>query len=488
MDTPLGAPAIAPTTPQVPFQAAGTGRRLSGWRPGTSGPNATVQASGPDLIRRSRDLRRNSPIARRAMGLIPTHVVGTGIKPRSLCRNAKVREALAELWADWVEASDADGVLDFYGQQALAVSEMVEGGEAFARLRPRLLSDGLPVPLQVQLLPSEMVPLNYATPNGGNAVIQGIERNPVGRRIAYWMLPQHPNEWVGSTFGLDNTPRPVPAADVCHLYNVTRIGQLRGLPWLAAGMTTLRDIDDYQGAERLRKQMAAAIVGFVKRAVSGETSAEEMAAAWGAVQASLGDLPAVALEPGTVQYLDPGEEITFNTPADVGSSYEPFLSSNYRSVAAGIDVLYEEMTGDWKNTNDRTFRAQFNTFLRSVRMWQWNLACVQFNVPIWRRFVSFAVAYGMLKVPKSVSEADLYRVEWRPERHAYINAKQDVEAVGAEIELGLTSREAAVAERGDDVEVIDRQRASDRDREAKLKLPVAGAKAPSGNPVPAETD
>jgi lambda family phage portal protein len=441
--------------------------------------------SGPETVRRSRDLRRNNPHGKRAMDLIPTHVVGTGIKPRSLCSNRKVREALTQLFADWTAVADADGVLDFYGLQNLAVSEMVEGGETFARLRTRQLSDGLPVPLQVQLLPTEMVPLDYRALSGANTVAQGIERNAIGRRTAYWMLPRHPAEWIGTDFGLDMTPRAVPAGDVCHLYNVTRAGQLRGLPWLAAGMSALHQVAAYQDAELLRKQMAASIVGFVKKTLSGDPVDPAEMAAFGQVQQAAGDLPTVSLEPGTMQYLEPGEDVEFNAPADVGTSYEPFIASNFRAVSASINVLYEELTGDWKNANDRTFRAQFETFKRAARQWQWNLVCAQFNDPIWRRFVSFAISSGALRVPKSVSQADLYRVEHRPERWAYLNPKQDVETIGAEIEIGLTSREGAVAERGDDVETIDAQRASDLERQERLRLP-ANRKAAASLPPPGE--
>lgn len=486
---PLGAQSVTPASvPATPHQAASVGRRLAGWRPGGAGPNAVTQASGPELVRRSRDGRRNNPHFRRALDLYSTHIVGTGIKPRSLCRNAKVREGLNALFAQQADVIDADGVLDFWGMQALVVDEMTEGGEAFARFRPRRLSDGLPVPFQIQLLPTEMIPLDYRTPNGGNDVVQGIERDGLGRRAAYWVLPRHPSEWIGAEFGVDMTPRPVPAADMCHVFNVTRIGQVRGLPWLAAAMTTLHQVAQYQDAELLRKQLAAAIVAFVKRKTpdGGEGgdagAAAAAAAALGRVQQVPGDLPAVSLEPGTVQYLEPDEEMQFALPADVGANYAPFLAASYRAVSAAAGLLYEEVTGDWSAANDRTFRAQFETFKRACRQWQWNIVCAQFNAPVWRRFVSYAVASGAIRVPKSVSDADLYAVEHRPERWAYINPKQDIDAVTAEIDAGLTARGAAVAERGDDVEVVDEQRQQDAEREARLGLTraVSSPTAPGG--------
>ena len=475
---------LAPGT--GPFHGASTGRRMSGFRPSGSGPNSVVQISAPELVRRSRDMRRNVPHARRALDLVPIHTVGTGIKPRFLCSHKATREAMTQLWADWVLLSDADGVQDFYGQQALAVSELAEGGECFGRLRSRRLSDGLPVPLQIQLLPTEQVPLDYNQPNGTNGVVQGIERDALGKRAGYWCYAQHPADYLMTPGFTDMTPRRVRASDMVHLYNVTRIGQLRGIPWLAAAITTLHQVHQYVDAELLRKQMVSSIVGFVRRAAHADMDADELAKAWGEVLDNVGgELPAVAMEPGTMQYLDVGEDVEFNNPADVSGNFDPFLTRNYQAVASTIGALYEEVTGDWKSSNDRTFRAQFNTWKRQVQQWQFNLVCHQFNQPIAQRFIDYAVASGALKVPKSVSDKDLRRIDWRPQRWEYLHVKQDVEAQLAEIDGGLTSRQASVAERGDDIEVIDQQRADDMAREKTLGIERKAAKPA---PTPPQTE
>ena len=461
-----GAPA---TGLPAPYRAASQGARLFRWRPSNNGPNSVVAVSGPDLVRRSRDLRRNNPHGKRAMDLYPMHIVGTGIKPRPRCKNAKVRAALTELFADWSKTADADGQCDFYGLQALAVSEMVEGGESFARLRTRRLSDGLAVPLQVQLLPAEQLPLNWQVDNSGNRVRQGIERDLIGRRVGYWFYPENPTDLLATGAAIDMQPTRVDAGDVAHLFSVSRIGQMRGLPWLGAAITTLFQINEYMDAELLRKQLAAGIVAFVEQASPDDPGLADMAA-FGAAAEGLDGRIDVGMEPGTVQYLDPGQKVVFNTPADVGASLAPFVSANYRAVAAAANLLYEELTGDWSQANDRTFRAQFNTFKRTCRMWQYNTVCVQFNEPIWNRFIDLALASGALSVPKSVSDADLRRVDWVPDRWQYLQPVQDIEATGLEMGLGLTSRSNEVAARGDDVEVVDATIAADRQPEAGLGL------------------
>ncbi|AHJ63243.1 Portal protein [Granulibacter bethesdensis] len=476
--SPLATPPGIPGHPVAsPFVAASGGRRLSGWRPTGSGPNAALQMSGGEMLRRSRDLRRNNPFGKRAMDLTVTHAIGTGIKPRSLCRNKRIVAALSELWDEWTRVSDADGVFDFYGQQALAFGEMVEGGEAFARLRPRQLSDGLPVPLQIQLIPSEQVPLGYALPSDGNPVLQGIERDRIGRRAGYWMYDQHPGDLTAPGVGISLMPKRVSAVDICHLYNQTRIGQLRGVPWLAAAMTSVHQAHAYLDAELLRKQMSAMLVAAIESPVGVDSGPDGLKAAIG--------VPAeddiVTMEPGSVMALRAGEKITFNQPADVGQSFEPFMAATYRAVSSAANLIYEELTGNWKDTNDRTFRAAFNTFKRQVSYWQYSLMCVQFCWPVWSRFVDYAVASGALRVPKSVTDRDLKRVAWSPQRHAYINPIQDITATGEELTLGLTSRTAEILERGDDPEQVDQQIAEDRTREAEHGLAFTpgniGAKA-----------
>jgi capsid protein len=40
------------------------------------------------------------------------------------------------------------------------------------------------------------------------------------------------------------------------------------------------------------------------------------------------------LEPGTMQILEPGEDIKFSAPADVGGTYTEFMRQQFRAVAA----------------------------------------------------------------------------------------------------------------------------------------------------------
>src|SRR3546814_10589511 len=102
-------------------------------------------------------------------------------------------------WSSDVCSSDlqasAEGTLDFYGLQAQVARCMVIGGEAFVRFRLRRKTDGLTVPLQLQVLEGDYVPFDKNEDLGGGAYIeQGIEFDRIGRRVGYWMFRQHPGD------------------------------------------------------------------------------------------------------------------------------------------------------------------------------------------------------------------------------------------------------------------------------------------------------
>jgi hypothetical protein len=136
-----------------------------------------------------------------------------------------LRERLQALFRDWTEEADAAGLTDFYGLQALACRAMLEGGEALVRLRHRRIEDGLVVPLQLQVLEPEHLPVHLNTvAENGNVVRAGIEFDRLGRRVAYHLYRSHPEDGalapMSGAGGLDTVR--VPAGEIIHLYRPLR--------------------------------------------------------------------------------------------------------------------------------------------------------------------------------------------------------------------------------------------------------------------------
>lgn len=444
------------------YDAAGSGRRTKGWGATSAGPNQVLGSSLEMLRKRSRAIVRNNGWASFGARVIESNVVGTGIKPQFATPDRGLNDELAALWLDWTDEADADGRLDFYGLQALAMREVVIGGEVFARLRARRVEDGLTVPLQLQLLEGDYCPVDKTEMAGTGRVVQGVETNAFGRRNAYWLYRQHPTDWVGFVDG--GFPLRVPASEVLHLAEVRRSGQVRGEPWTVRAIVKMFDLDAYDDAELVRKKTAAMFAGFITKPgdeddeIIGEREDVDSSAA------------SVALEPGTMQELLPGEDVKFTQPTEVGNSYDPFLRWQLRAIAVGLDIPYELLTGDMAGVNDRTLRHVVNEFRRRCAMWQHHLLVFQFCRPVLRRWLDLAVLSGAVTPPRGMTARDFYRAKWTPERWPYIHPVQDVQAAVTEIRAGLSSRSQHVSERGYDAEQIDREQAADNARADELGL------------------
>lgn len=460
------------------YDSTGPGRRARAIRAHGGGPNSTVTANVVTLRNQSRDARRNNWAADAAITAHQTNIVGTGVKPQFATSDSGLNRELAELWLEWTDESDADGVCDFYGQQSLAVAAMAEGGDCFARMRVRRPVDGLAVPLQIQLLEADYVPAERTELRGTGRIVNGIEFNAIGQRTAYLMYQSHPAEV--STFLGGNEVHPVPASEVCHLYLPRRPGQLRGEPWLARMIAKLSDLDKYDDAEVMRKQLSKMVLAFRRRPIPEGVTVEEMAEAWS--NATEGDGAVnVTLEAGTMQDLEPGEEIDWSNPPDVGTQYETFMRVQWRMLAKAAGVLYMQLTGDTDKINDRMWRAEVNEFRRRVQMIQHHTVAFQFCRPIARRWLDLAVISGAITPPRGMTERDLYRVRWIPQAWAYIHPVQDVQAAREEIRAGLASRAQKVSERGEDAEQIDAEQQQDNQRAdaAGLSYDSDGRRAPN---------
>ena len=156
------------------FEAGQSGRRLRHFTPSRAHLNTLVAAAGADITARARWLVRNNGYAANAIESWAGNVVGAGIKPSSMIPDAGLKAEVQRLWLDWTDEADAEAFTDFYGLQRRVAREVFLAGEVFLRFRPRRPEDGLAVPLQLQMIPSEMLPLTRTEPWGGNPVRQGV--------------------------------------------------------------------------------------------------------------------------------------------------------------------------------------------------------------------------------------------------------------------------------------------------------------------------
>jgi len=465
------------------------GRRTRAWYAPGTGP-ATSAANGLQNLRnRSREQRRNNPFAKSIVDKLVSNIVGTGIRPRSNAPGADLQKAQQALFARWANFSDPEGVLNFYGQQAQVAATEVLGGECFARLRVRRPRDGLPIPLQVQILEPEMCPVGYYGTAGANQIRQGIEFDAIGRRRAYWFYKAHPGD-RGYQFQDQSSLTRVPADQVIHVFNPVRPGQIRGVPELSSVLLRLYDADKMDDAALLRYQISNLFAGFITRDAEDDDTDNIDPLTGEVLEDPADDIADVRLEAGLLQELEPGDRMEWSDPPDPSTSYVDFLRQQLRAAGAGANIPFEVFSGDWSGMNDRIARVLLNEFRRYIEQRRAHGIVHQFCRRVWEAANRLAVVSGALDIPGFADAPDDYlSASHIPQAWAYINPTQDVQANKDARRSGFKTRAQILAETtGEDADDVDAQLAEENARADRLGLVLdSDGRYGSNKPIPPET-
>jgi lambda family phage portal protein len=465
-----------------PFDAAGHGRRGKNWNPPTLGLNTLLYSHGLSLLARNRDAVRNSAWAAAAVESYVANAIGRGIRLVPHHPDPETRALLLSRWNRWVKESDveydpknpASGQTDFYGQQMVIAREVMEAGECFVRFRPRSRKEGLAVPVQLQLIEAEQLPLWRTSLDGtvpqGNMMRSGIEFRPDGRRAAYHFFKAHPGETMFYPMDAFTVER-VPAMDILHVYKPIRAGQFRGMPWLTSVLAKLYELEQYTDAEIVKKKLGSMITGFIKQ-VSPENPIMPADQFVGAGQTE----PAVqmsTLEPGTFQVLNFGEEVQFAETKESGD-YKSFLRACLQAFAIGAGLAEYQISGDLSGINYSSIRAGLLEFRRKCEQFQHSVFIFQVCHPIYRRWLQegmLALAFG----PKLLAEYDedpepFEAVQWVTPGWPWVDPEKDIKAAEQAIRDGLSTRSLECATQGQDAVVLDEEQQADNERADSLGL------------------
>lgn len=414
------------------YEAADVGPRNRVWRAASSDADVAARHRSR-LAYVARDLVRNNAHAARAQAVIVNNVVGDGIIPKVRARSAAKRKELLQLIEahfDTVDI-DADGRNNLYGLQRLAMMTIVDSGEVLILRVRRKLSDGLALPFQLKVLePDHLDRARDGTLPSGGEIREGIEYNGSGARVAYWMFEKHP----GSEFriGRSFTSQRIPADDVIHCYRQDRPGQMRGVTWFAPVAMALQDLHDYQDAQLMRQKIAACFAAF-RVTPDGEPSDASDPAGLS------------TLVPGRVQNLAVGEDIRFANPPGV-DGYDEFTRGVLASVASGLGITYEAMTGDLRRVNFTSGRLGRLEMARSISSWQWIIMVAQMMHPIGKWFLDAYVLQSARRIGSDIG------LGWVPAPMPLVDPTREIPAKIKAIRAGLASQSGTIREMGHDPE------------------------------------
>lgn len=441
--------ARAALTALLRYEAAGAGgSRAPTWRPSWDDADAAGAARGR-LAAISRDLVRNNHWAARAVQVIAQNTVGEGILPKVVGAGPQTARRLFAAIEEHLDttAIDARGLQTLYGLQRQAMLCVVESGEALV-VRRRLPAGHPGLPLQIDVLEPDFIDDSRdATerPAGGE-VREGIEYDAAGRRVAYWLFDRHP----GAAAGARRVSRRVPAADVAHVFRPDRPGQSRGVSWLAPVAPALADLHDFQDAQVVRQKISACFAAFVTDPEG--TSNDQRARAAESL---------ATLTPGRIQFLDPGQDVSFAVPPGV-QGYHEFVRSVLCGVAGALGLTYEALTGDLSQVNFSSGRMGRMEMDRSVQVWQQTILIPMMLQPIGRWFLEAWALRAGVPVPRGV------RVDWVAPTRILVDPTREIPALAAAVAAGLRSRHGVVRELGYDPERVDEEIEADVTRRRAL--------------------
>jgi len=455
------------------YEAATPGRRTEHRKRTNAGPEAAADPYRAALRAQARDFVRNDRWAPKILRTLHANVWGTGIVPRlagEAAQSPAIKRAAMDAWARFDETCDPEGRLDFGGLGKMAVRAMFQDGEVLIRLR--VTASGLKLQvLEADHLDSSRTSLQ--APNG-NRIINGVEYAGDGTRAAYWLYENHPGETDGalSRGGLRSVR--VPAHEVIHLFEALRPGQVRGVSVFAPALMTLGDLGDLAEAALLRQKLAACFGAFVK-SPAGPTRTP-----LGATTTDSEGRRVETLSPGLVQYLDPGDEVTFPDLPDAAGLID-FMKMELHAAASATGITYAQLTGDLSSANYSSLKAGRMEFFQLVDDWQWHTTIPVLCRPVWRMVQLFNDARPAGAV---------WPAEWMPPARPLIDPPRETSAMIEARRAGLTTLERVIAQThgvslDEHLDQLKRERDAIAARGLVLTSDAASETAPSADPAAA---
>lgn len=444
------------------YDAASKGRRTDGWKATGTSTNAELYYALETLRNRSRELARNNPYAKRIMRVVPNNAIGTGIQPTPILESRATTKKVKAVWKAWADstACDFDRMHTMGGLQKLAMRTIIlSGGVLIVRRRNR----NPLVPIELQVLEPDHIDLNKNGEGlpGGGFIMQGIEFNGQGKKVAIWMFTRHPGEQF--RFPTELTSKRIPIEDVLYIYQVERPGQVHGIPLMVSSMLRMKDFDDYEDAQLIRQKIAACFSVFVMDqqdgVFKGDTEAKEMAE---------------RVEPGIIEHLPPGKDVKFASPPGA-EGYADYSRKIQQGIAAGSGITYEAMTGDLSNVNFSSGRMGWIEMQRDIEDWQWITFVPQFCDKIWQWFNEAAIIAGSLR--------GIVPVQWTTPRRMMLDPVKETNAKITQVSAGLATLTETLAEDGYDFDEVMEQKAKENAKLKELGITLVGTVAPEPQEV-----
>lgn len=339
---------------------------------------------------------------------------------------------------------------------------------------PIMLADG-----RTQIIEAERVVNPTGTRTDVNEIVHGFELSPYREIVAIHVMEDqvNPNK-------LQRSRKPVRVAvrdelgiqQVFHVALATESTLTRPIPEWAPMIDLAGLFDDTNFALVLKQQLAACLVYVHKK---GKAALADLPH-----DVSLGERTERTTSRGdreTVEQIKPGMVVHTENEGEDWSVLSPNIASSetlahmfflIQSMGVGLGLPLVDAMLDGSKTNFSGHRGANNTAKLGYMMKQaglisrWHRPWHEARLARLLRYEDseFARTLRRLERRGAITEARLLKGDHKPPRWPYPQPLHDAEADARRVETGHASRTDIAAENGDDVDLIDRARASETRR------------------------
>jgi lambda family phage portal protein len=418
-------------------------RQTREWNTATGSADNVLLDDLPVLRDRSRDLLRNAPLATGAVNTLVTNVIGTGLNPQAHIDRETLRPYLKdddamEKWESdaervftaWATNPDCDITRSqtFTELQALILRSVLESGDVFI-LRKYRERVGNPFGTVLQIIEADRI--------DGNGTA-GVEIDDDGAPVAYNVLESYePNANGIRIPAFDTDGR----RQVLHVFNRTRPGLTRGVPYLAPVIESLKQLDKYTEAEIMAAVVSSMFTIFVKSEAEGGLLpiGENEPVSKG------GDYK---LSPGAILDLQPNEGIEIANPNRPNAGYDGFVQSILRQIGVALEIPFEILIKHFTASYSAAQAALVEAWKAFSTRRKW--IATQFCQPVYEMVITEAIAKGILEAPGFFSDlfvrAAYLGAEWIGPPRGQIDQLKEVRAADYRVRLGISTLEEETAQ------------------------------------------
>lgn len=442
-----------------------------GWNAISKSPQEDIDKNLPTMRMRSRNLVMTAPLATSAIRTNRTNVVGSGLRPKPKVDGKFLRlsDEEAESWQKkterefniWAESKHCDvrKLNNFYENQQLVLCSQLTNGDACC-LFSYAEESYMPYDLRLNIIESDRicspdsngysVNLLCKDKDTKNRIYNGVEIDDDGAVVAYHICNMYPNsnfgnekKWIrveafGKKTGMEN---------VLMIFDSERAEQYRGVPYLAPVIESIKQLTRYTEAELMSAVISSFFTAFIK--TTEEKDTENM------FTGSMDSNDSVAkreyeyeMGPGTINILNPGEEVDFGDPKHPNSNFELFVLSMAKYTGAALEIPVELLTKSFTSSYSASRAALLEAWkmFRMRRVWLVNDFCQ----PVYERFLIEAVAAGRITAPGFFYDPAIRKAwsgcQWNGPAPGMIDPVKEVEAAEKKILLGISTREKEAME------------------------------------------